>query len=447
MALAVRILGESRTVGEASKRFSSETGRYVADTTLAHAFRRFGLKKPRFYMFDGPEVPVTVDLSGLWEPSAPPTAPTVPRVAPSSPAIPADPVEAAQVKRAARDLKGELETLTELLRLEREKNAFYTALGRPRERLTIKPRERTSGVREMTALVLASDWHPEEEVSPIKVQGRNKFTLDIARLRIQRFFDGIVDLITHHRASGKIVIRDLVLALMGDLMTGHIHEDCKHLTKLFPIETILWLTPQLEAGIRYLLKELDLASIKIPCDVGNHGRTTEYRNIATGPETSYEYGMYVTLQRAFAGDPRVEFDTSPSNDHYTQIYDFLLHTTHGDSLRYAGGVGGLTIPLLKAVSSWDSDIRADWHAIGHFHTALDVDKAICNGSMIGWSPFGKWIKARYNARDLSQHFSLIDRGNGRCHSTLIWVASRKDELAFWSEEEKAMIRLNEREAA
>ena len=176
-------------------------------------------------------------------------------------------------------------------------------------------------------------------------------------------------------------------------------------------------------GLASLLEHLQLESLVVPCDVGNHGRTTQRRRIATGPETSYEWGMYCQLAREFAGDKRVHFDTSAANDHYVQIYDFTLHTTHGDSVNYWGGIGGVTIPLNKAVAAWNTDVRADWHAIGHFHQNIDLGHGIVNGSLIGWNPYSKWIKAAYNPRDCSQHFSLVDSKRGRCHSTPIWVTS------------------------
>ena len=84
-------------------------------------------------------------------------------------------------------------------------------------------------------LHLASDWHVEEEVLPAKVQGRNKYTLDIAELRMKRFWDGIVELVWHHRSSKTLAIRDMVLWLGGDLMTGHIHEEMLITSKLTPI--------------------------------------------------------------------------------------------------------------------------------------------------------------------------------------------------------------------
>lgn len=337
-----------------------------------------------------------------------------------------DPVDILREKRSKRDLKREFEHLSELLRVEREKTAYLRTLASHTAPPRILRREKASGIREATALLLASDWHPEERVEPVKVQGKNEYNLVIADQRIKRFFQGAIDLVQHHRASGRIMIRDVILALMGDLITGYIHEELIMTNELTPIETILWLMPRIRDGIATMLAELDLVSLTIPCDVGNHGRTTKYRLISMGPETSFEWGLYCQLAREFKDDPRVHFDTTPANDHYVQVYDFTLHTTHGDSVNYWGGVGGLTIPLNKAIAAWNTDIRADWHALGHFHTSIDLGNAIVNGSLIGWSPFAKWIKASYNERDLSQHFSLIDSKRGRCHSTQIWVDKRRE---------------------
>ncbi len=334
---------------------------------------------------------------------------------------PVDPVAARQERKGHQHLKGEYDRLTELLRVERDKNAFLSTLSSHRAPPKILRREKASGLREATALVLASDWHVEETVEPHKVQGKNEYNLQIAEERIERFFRGAIALVEHHRASGGILIRDMILALMGDLMTGYIHEELQETNALSPVETILWLTPRLRNGIATLLEVLKLESLTIPCDPGNHGRTTHRRRISTGCETSFEWGMYCQLAREFAGDSRVRFDTTAANDHYVDVYDFKLHTTHGDSVNYWGGSGGITIPINKAVSAWNTDVRADWHAVGHFHQFIDLGHAMVNGSMIGWAPFSKWIKATYNERDCSQHFSLIDSKRARCHTTPIWV--------------------------
>lgn len=480
---AIAELRVGPTVNDARARLAKWWGRPISITTLAHSFQRAGFERPSYYLprlrparvadvkkARAAEPPFDWTFGGCEECTAqcnnqehkdhrPRVAPTGSRLIEAAPTaaeiragvasaqekplvdfgsfrehthdterppepIP-DPVDILREKRSKRDLKREFDHLSELLRVEREKTAYLHTLASHTAPPKILRREKASGIREATALVLASDWHPEERVEAFKVQGKNEYNLEIADERIKRFFQGAIDLVQHHRASGKIMIRDVILALMGDLITGYIHEELVMTNELTPIETILWLMPRIRDGIATMLDELDLVSLTIPCDVGNHGRTTKSRLISMGPETSYEWGMYCQLAREFKDDARVRFDTTPSNDHYVQVYDFTLHTTHGDSVNYWGGVGGLTIPLNKACDAWNTDIRADWHALGHFHTSIDLGHAIVNGSLIGWSPFGKWIKAKYNERDLSQHFSLIDSKRGRCHSTPIWVAKRR----------------------
>lgn len=407
---ALQEIGKGPTVDEAFERLAKRWGRDVPQRRFREILHQTARGTPGDYLPRSPPAP-------------PPPDPEIPIVWEEPPAAksPPDPVDVAKEKKDARNLKSEYDRLVELLRIERERNAFYTRLDSNRAPPNIVRREKASGLREATALVLASDWHPEERVEAVKVQGKNEYNLEIADARIKRFFEGAIALVEHHRASGKITIRDMILALMGDLITGHIHEELAMSNELTPIEAILWLTPRIRDGIATLVDRLDLASLTIPCDIGNHGRTTKKRMVAMGPETSYEYGMYCTLARDFASDPRIRFDISPANDHYVTVYDQVLHTTHGDSVNYWGGVGGLTIPLNKACAAWNTDVRADWHAIGHFHQAIDLGHAIVNGSLIGWAPFSKWIKAAYNPRDCSQHFSLIDSRRGRCHSTPIWV--------------------------
>src|SRR6185312_12666569 len=188
-------------------------------------------------------------------------------------------------------------------------------------------RERTSGLREMTAVVGASDWHVEETVDPEAIAFRNKYNLEIAGQRIERFFNGIAWNIEHHRASRLIVIHDLVLWLGGDLMSGYIHEELVENNQLSPTETILWLLPRLNGGIRMLRERLDI-NVVVLCSYGNHGRTTHKPRISSGPQNSYEWLMYHNLARELADDKGIRFEITKSAHQYVQAYDKVLHFHH-----------------------------------------------------------------------------------------------------------------------
>lgn len=282
----------------------------------------------------------------------------------------------------------------------------------------ITPREK-SGMREMTAVALASDWHVEERVTAESVAGRNEYNLEIASQRVDRFFQAIAWHIEHQRGSERIAIRDLVLWLGGDLMSGYIHEELVEGNQLSPTQTILWLIPRLEGGIRGLLKRLELESIVVPCSFGNHGRTTTKSRVSTGYANSYEWLMYNDLAARLRDEKRVRFEITASAHQYVRVYDQVVHFHHGDSLSYQGGVGGIGIPLLKAVPQWDRTMQADVHCIGHFHQLRDYGRAVVNGSLIGFGPYSQHIRAEFE--EPQQALFYLDSKRGKTMLTQLWV--------------------------
>jgi hypothetical protein len=330
-----------------------------------------------------------------------------------------DPVASHDAKRAEKRLRDEHARTVELLREERARNAFMGAVQGQKPAPRIARSEKTSGLREMTAVVMGSDWHVEEVVEPVKVGHRNEYNLAIADASVRRFYSATIDLVRHHRASKQVVIRDMVCAFSGDLMSGYIHDELREANELSPVETALWLRPRIRDGLNLLLSELDLRSLSVPWSYGNHGRTTHRTQIGTGAENSYEWLLGKMLEQDFAHDRRVSFDTSPCPHQYVEAYDFTLHFHHGDSLKYGGGVGGLGVPLLKAVPAWDDVRYAHYHHVGHWHQLRDYGRVLVNGSLIGYGPYSQWIRAPFEAPQ--QLFYLLDSQRGKCHVTPLWV--------------------------
>lgn len=336
-----------------------------------------------------------------------------------------DPVEAVELKEEISNDKKIIKQLIEQVRQAKARQSFLDVVSSYKDPPKILPREKNSGVREMTAVCLMSDLHVEEPVSPESVAYRNEYNMDIADIRLNRLFQGIIWNVEHHRSSKKVAIRDLVLWLGGDFISGFIHPELVEHNTLSPIETVRWLLPRLKNGIKTVLESLQLERIIIPCSFGNHGRTTDKPRISTGYANSYEWLMYHSLADAFESDPRVTFEITPSAHQYVEVYNFTLHFHHGDDLKYQGGVGGLGIPLLKAVAAWDTIKRADYHHIGHFHQLRDYGRAIANGSLIGYGPYSQRIRADFEAP--AQAFYLLDSKRGKCMLTPIWVDESHEE--------------------
>lgn len=290
----------------------------------------------------------------------------------------------------------------------------------------IKPRERASGaVREATALVLASDWHIEERVMPEQVANRNRYNLEISARRMERFFEATRYGLVFNRQIFKI--RDLVLWLGGDFITNYLHEDNVQSNLLSPVEAIAYAHASITAGIHHLLGDPELERIVIPCNDGNHGRLSKRVNASTRIENSLEWLLYKMIAEGFKDEPRVQFLIPESVQTFLEIYGRTVRFTHGDSVNYQGGVGGVTIPIYKALGRWDTVRRADLTCMGHFHQLTSLSDLIINGSLIGYNPYAMSIGARFEPP--AQAMTILDPLRFKSISMPLWVSEREDDKA------------------
>lgn len=261
---------------------------------------------------------------------------------------------------------------------------------------------------EACAVVLASDWHVEERVEAAKVNGVNAYSPAIARKRAARFVEGVLWLLETERAGARV--ETLVLGAIGDFITGWIHEENLHGNDLAPTEAVLLAQDLLCMVVSTLLKRGGLKTLRVVCSRGNHGRITKKTHINAAARLSYEWLMFKTLAQRFEADRRVEFIIEDGLHTYVEVYDRTLRFSHGDSLKYEGGVGGLTIPLRKAIGRWNKARRADLDLIGHWHQLQYGGDFVVNGSLIGWNGYAAWIGA--SPEPPQQAFLLMRPGRG-----------------------------------
>jgi hypothetical protein len=256
------------------------------------------------------------------------------------------------------------------------------------------------------AVAVLSDWHVEEQVDPRTVSHLNEFNLEIADRRIEKATQAILRLTEIERVGRDIPI--LVLALLGDLMTGYIHEELREENELSPTQTILWLRQKLSKLINTIKKEGNFERIIIPCSIGNHGRTTIKPRHSTAYKNSYEWLLYKLLEQEIEG---VEWIVGESYHTYLEVFGKTFRLHHGDGLKYQGGIGGLTIPVEKAISSWNKGRSADIDIFGHWHTSQQNPKWVSNGSLVGHNAYSIAIKAAFEPPQ--QTYFLFDAKRGR----------------------------------
>lgn len=270
---------------------------------------------------------------------------------------------------------------------------------------TIKPTKGECG--EAVAVVLASDWHVEENVRPETVNGSNEYNMRVAKQRAEKFFQHTLQLVKKEQQAVRI--NTLVLALLGDFFSGNIHEELLASCEVGPQDAMLFAQNLIASGIEFLLKNTDL-KIVVPCTVGNHSRMTKKVHVSDEHGMSLEWAMYNFLAAYFANNKRVQFVLSRSYHNYVDIFGYKIRFHHGHAVQYGGGLGGLTIPMIKAIQRWDNDQKAYLSCCGHFHQKMDGERFVVNGSLIGDSPYGK--RLGFTGRP-EQVFFLIDKKRGK----------------------------------
>jgi hypothetical protein len=280
-------------------------------------------------------------------------------------------VEQVKHERALQDAlaeskrwKTKYEVVAKELTLADKRANLLADIGRPPNHRSLT---KLKGSGNSTAIFVLSDVHAEESVDPLTINGLNCHDLKICKNRFENCFSRF--LMMADVARGLTTIDTLVVAVLGDLITGYIHEELQEGNNLSPSEAIIFVSDLLVNGIRFLKKEGGFKNIIVPTCVGNHGRTTRERRVATSYSNSYEWLMYKMLSKTVQ-EPGVYWKVENGYHNYLDIQGHTVRFHHGDHISYGGGVGGITIPVNKALSQWNKVKRADYDYFGHFHQSM-----------------------------------------------------------------------------
>lgn len=314
-------------------------------------------------------------------------------------------IQTSKLKRKASALnkqyKQALQYITslenELDAVKKSESEFYTH--------KIKP-VRKGG--EATAFIIASDWHIDERVKRGQVAGMNCFNPKIAKQRVDNFFRNSLTLL--NITSRDVAIPTIVLGLLGDFISGSIHEEGMESNTMLPIDAMITAQGWIASGIDFLLENTK-SQLVVPCCTGNHSRITNRMRHATEQGNSLEFFMYKNLEARYKDNKRVKFVVSEGYHTYMNVYGKVVRFHHGTNVRYLGGIGGLSVPLLRAIAQWNRGKKADIDVLGHHHQFKDYGSAVVNGSLVGYNAYALSIKAEYEPP--RQTFFLLDKVRGK----------------------------------
>lgn len=253
----------------------------------------------------------------------------------------------------------------------------------------LKPRPR-SRVHRATGVLLLSDLHLDEVVDLHEMDGINEYNREIAKARLERVVNKTVDLLRTH-VSG-VHYDGMVAALLGDNITGVIHDELERTNEAPPAASIVYWVPIIASALTHLADEF--GRLYVPCVDGNHDRFYKKTPKKQRAESSLAWIIYNWLADHLRDDDRITFGISTSPEQLIDVYNTTLLLSHGDGFRSAGGVGGLYPSLLKFLlrkhqlySTTKRDF--DLALMGHWHQPLWGQDFVINGSPKGYDEYAK----------------------------------------------------------
>ena len=306
--------------------------------------------------------------------------------------------------------KNALETIADL------EEMVGTLMKIPQSPVTVPIEPRKNVSREIVPVIVASDWHIEETVSRASTNGMNEYNLEIAEQSIKSFFSNAIYLVKREMRDSEI--NTVVVAFLGDIINGVLRDEDLQNNSLTSIDAMTIARAWIYSGLKKLVDDTGVR-IKVICCVGNHGRLTEKIFHSNQVHNSLEYLMYKTLERDFEKVPKIDFCISEAYYVIQDILGMRVRFHHGHTIKFNGGIGGLSVPVLRKIAQMNLIEKADLDVCGHFHSMQIFSNCILNGSLVGVNGYSMSLGLPYEPP--RQLFFLIDSKYGRTSVMPIFI--------------------------
>jgi hypothetical protein len=276
------------------------------------------------------------------------------------------------------------------------------------------------------ATALLSDAHFDEVLKPSEIGRVNAYDRNIAQLRLREFFTNAVRL--GQEFFTGVRIDGLVLAMLGDICAGNIHEELRETNWTYILDTCLFWADEMAAGIEHLTKFY--GKVHCPCVVGNHGRLTTKVRFKGRARDNFDYLIYALLARHFKDSDKVTFQIPEAADAHYNIYTTRYCLSHGDQFRGGTGIAGALSPLLlgdarKRKRDTATNKPYDFLVCGHWHQSIDTCGIIVNNTLKGYDEFA--FCNNFPFSEPEQAFWLTDPDKGRTLRAPIHVRTKHEK--------------------
>jgi len=279
--------------------------------------------------------------------------------------------------------------------------------------------------------LILSDWHYGEVVDPNQIFGVNEYNMEIAKERSKIVVDKCIDLAFNHIANPKYP--GIIVALLGDMTTGLIHDELKITGEKEVLQVTLELLGVMIEAINKLADAF--GKVFLPCVAGNHGRLTLKPRAKGYAYDSTDWLLFQLLAKFFENDKRVKFLISDGEDAQYKVYDFTYRISHGSQFKTGDAIIGSAGSIIrgdirKRSSARSMDAEYDVLLIGHFHQSMTIaQRCICNGSLVGYSEYA--AKCNFPFEPPTQNFFITHPIHGVTFNLPIRIENKVQEKKEW----------------
>lgn len=274
-------------------------------------------------------------------------------------------------------------------------------------------------------VLLVSDIHYGEDVNPKEVPNGNCYSPAVMEARWDRL---IRNTILKTRSKGKKT-KGIVICFLGDDISGDIHDELRETNAKTPIDSCIEVASQKVKMLKAFEKEY--GRVWVISVMGNHGRTTQKPQSKEISEHNYDSLITAIVAKQLEKDKNITFHTPKSGEAYFELNNQNFLATHGDRIGSRGGQGfiGCSATIARGQHKTRQAYAQigkpiDWLLIGHFHTPIQLEHTIANGTLVGYSQYARDL--RLEPAYPSQTLFYVNNKYGVTDVSRIYVSNEDD---------------------
>lgn len=285
---------------------------------------------------------------------------------------------------------------------------------------------RTAKPTVTTAVQLLSDFHAGEVVSGDGMRGFNAYDRDVFRERLTRIIDAHLLVKEQRERGGGYVHEELVISLIGDFISGTIHELERHGDH----DNVVWAVYDCAMALAEAIERLAATypAVRLYATSGNHGRFPDARRVQQkDPTRNWDCLIYLLAREHLRLHNRLTWVIPNSYSAAWDVYGWRFLQTHGHDVKSWNSIPwyGLNrlVGNINALESGRGSPVAYW-LFAHFHNASSLPHAtgesFVNGSLIGGTEFT--LNALGKSDRPSQWLLFVHRELGLTTRELLFAA-------------------------